>query len=58
MSDSVVKLHQSKEYLEEQINAGKSSVDISKELSVSWKLVEIYLRKYDIKHISKTEREQ
>lgn len=53
MKNSELKLHQSKEYLEQQIAAGKSSVDISKELSVSWKLVEIYLRKFDIKHISK-----
>ena len=50
-----MKLHQNKEYLEEQINVGKSSADISKELSVSWKLVEIYLRKYGIDHISKND---
>lgn len=50
-----MKLHQNKEYLEEQINVGKSSADISKELSVSWKLVEIYLRKYGIDHISKSD---
>lgn len=55
LHQSELKLHQSKEYLEEQINAGKSSVDISKELSVSWKLVEIYLRKYGIDHISKSD---
>jgi DNA-binding CsgD family transcriptional regulator len=47
-------MHHNEEYLKEQIAAGKSSVDISKELNVSWKLVEIYLRKYKIGHISKT----
>jgi DNA-binding CsgD family transcriptional regulator len=47
-----MKLHQNKEWLEEQAALGKSSRDIGKDLSVSYKLVEIYLRKYNIKHVS------
>lgn len=47
------KLYQNKEYLQEQTRLGKSSKDISKDIGVSWRLVEIYLRKFDIPHIPK-----
>jgi len=45
------KNHQNKEWLQEQINLGKTSRDISKENKISYKLVEIYLRKYNIPHV-------
>jgi transposase len=43
-----MKLHQDQNYLQTKINEGYSSKDIAKELRVSYKLVEIYLRKYAI----------
>lgn len=46
------KLHQNKDYLQNKIGEGFTSKDIGKELRVSYKLVEIYLRKYNIKHVS------
>jgi DNA-binding CsgD family transcriptional regulator len=49
-----MKLHQDKNYLQTKINEGYSSKKIANELSVSYKLVEIYLRKYGIKHVSHT----
>ena len=47
-----MKDHQNKEYLQAKINEGYTSRDIGKELRVSYKLVEIYLRKFEIKHVS------
>jgi hypothetical protein len=47
-----VKEHQNKDYLQNKISEGLNSRDIGKELRVSYKLVEIYLRKFDIKHVS------
>ena len=47
-----MKLHQDQNYLQNKIDQGYTSKDISKELRVSYKLVEIYLRKFDIKHVS------
>jgi transposase len=47
-----MKLHQEKNYLQTKMDEGYTSRDISKELNVSYKLVEIYLRKYNIKHVS------
>lgn len=41
-------LHQDKNYLTQAMESGKTSRDISKELGVSYKLVEIYLEKYQI----------
>lgn len=41
-------LHQDETYLRQQMESGKTSRDISSELHVSYKLVEIYLEKYDI----------
>lgn len=49
----MMKNHQNKEFLEEQIKLGKTSKDISKDIGVSWRLVEIYLRKFDIPHTPK-----
>jgi len=50
-----MKLHQDEKYLQKKIDEGYTSSDISKELKVSWKLIEIYLRKYNIKHVSKAD---
>ena len=49
------KLHQNKDYLEQQIKEGYTSNEIAKAIGVSWKLVEIYLRKFEIPHTSKRE---
>lgn len=49
-------LHQDEDYLRNQMNSGKTSKDISKELGVSYKLVEIYLEKYQIPFTSMVPR--
>ena len=41
-------LHQDENYLRNAMESGKTSRDISRELGVSYKLVEIYLEKYQI----------
>lgn len=41
-------LHQDEAYLRQAIESGKTSRDISKDLHVSYKLIEIYLEKYNI----------
>ena len=41
-------LHQDENYLRNAIESGKTSRDISKDLGVSYKLVEIYLEKFNI----------
>ena len=41
-------LHQDKDYLTQAMESGKTSRDIANELHVSYKLVEIYLEKYQI----------
>jgi DNA-binding NarL/FixJ family response regulator len=51
-NQSGIKAHQDQNYLQQKINEGLSSKDIGKELRVSYKLVEIYLRKFDIPHVS------
>lgn len=48
-----MKDYHNEEFLQEQINLGKTSQDISKDIGVSWRLVEIYLRKFDIPHTPK-----
>jgi hypothetical protein len=48
-----MKNHQNKTYLEEQIALGKTSKDIADENRVSFKLVEIYLTKYNIPYTPK-----
>ena len=40
-----MKKHQDGEYLRQEIENGESSRSIAKKLGVSWKLVEIHLRK-------------
>ena len=55
MNNSELKLHHNKEYLEEKIKEGYTSIEIAKAIGVSWKLVEIYLRKFDIPHTSKAD---
>jgi hypothetical protein len=42
------KLHQQKDWLQSQINLGKSSKQIANENNISFKLVEIYLSKHEI----------
>jgi hypothetical protein len=44
----VERLHQQKDWLQSQIDLGKSSKDIANENNISYRLVEIYLRKYEI----------
>jgi len=43
-----VKQHQDKDWLQSQIDLGKTSKVIANENNISHKLVEIYLRKYEI----------
>ena len=47
-----MKAHQNQDYLQQKIDEGYTSKDIGKELRVSYRLVEIYLRKFEIKHVS------
>ena len=47
-----MKQHQDQSYLQQKINEGYTSKGIGNELRVSYKLVEIYLRKFDIPHVS------
>jgi hypothetical protein len=42
------KNHQNRQWLEEQVNLGKTSKEIANESRISYKLVELYLRQYDI----------
>jgi DNA-binding NarL/FixJ family response regulator len=42
------KLHQNKDWLAEQIASGKTSKKIADEHNLSYKLVELYLRKFEI----------
>jgi DNA-binding NarL/FixJ family response regulator len=42
------KLHQEKDWLQSQIDSGKSSKQIANENNISYKLVEIYLSKFNI----------
>ena len=44
----IQKSHQNKEWLQQQIDLGKTSKEIANELNISYKLVEIYLRKFEI----------
>ena len=44
------KMHQNKEWLVERVNNGLTSKQIGDKLNVSYKLVEIYLRKFSIPH--------
>jgi DNA-binding NarL/FixJ family response regulator len=44
----MMKKYHDPQWLNEQIALGKTSKDISKELNVSYKLIEIYLRKFGI----------
>lgn len=45
-----MKLHQDETYLRQATEEGKNSREIARDLGVSWKLVEIYLRKHGIAH--------
>lgn len=48
-----MKKHQDETYLREQIALGKTSKDIADENRISFKLVEIYLTKYNIPYTPK-----
>lgn len=52
-----MKNHQDQTYLQTKINEGYTSKDIANENRVSYKLVELYLRKYDIKHVSQERKD-
>jgi len=52
MKMSELKPHQDKEYLQKKIDEGYTSKDISKELKVSYKVVELFLRKHGIPFVS------
>ena len=47
-----MKFHQNEEFLRKAIDLGSTPKEIAKELRVSYKLVELYLRKYDIAFVS------
>jgi transposase len=44
--------HTDEEFLRVHIDRGYNSKDIAKMLRVSYRLVEVYLRKYGIPHVS------
>lgn len=44
----IQKLHQDQQYLQKKIEEGYSCKQIANELNISYKLVEIYLRKFEI----------
>ena len=46
------RLHTNEEFLRVQIERGYTSKDIAKSVHVSYRLVEVYLRKYGIPHVS------
>jgi len=48
-----MKNHQNETYLREQIALGKSTKEIADENRVSFKLVELYLTKYNISFVPK-----
>jgi orotate phosphoribosyltransferase-like protein len=48
----ILKNHHDPRYLQKKIDEGFTSKDIANELRVSYKLVELYLVKYNIKHES------
>ena len=56
MNDNNLKKHHNKTWLQEQLDAEKTSRDIAKEINVSYKLIELYLRQFDIDFTSQ-ERE-
>ena len=47
-----MKQHQNPDYLKTKIEEGYTPKEIANENRVSYKLIEMYLRKYQIKHIS------
>jgi hypothetical protein len=46
----MVKYHTDEIWLNEQIQSGETSRTLANKLHVSYKLIEIYLNKYGIKH--------
>jgi DNA-binding CsgD family transcriptional regulator len=49
---AIQKLHQDQQYLKTKIEEGYTPKQIANELNISYKLVEIYLRKFEIPFIS------
>ena len=52
-----MKNHHNKTYLEEQIALGKSTKEIANENNISYKLVELYLSRYNIPYTPKERHE-
>jgi hypothetical protein len=48
MNDNNLKKHHNKVWLQEQLAAEKTSKDIAKDINVSYKLIELYLRQFDL----------
>lgn len=48
-----MKSHQEETWLRQQTESGKSSKDIANENNISYKLVELYLSKYNIPYTPK-----
>lgn len=53
----MLRLHKDEEFLRSEMAKGRTSRDISKDLHVSYKLVELYLRKYKIPFDSQQTKE-
>ena len=54
LHQSGLKAHQDQNHLQTKINEGYTSKEIANQLRVSYKLVEIYLRKFGIGHVPYT----
>jgi hypothetical protein len=52
MNNNNLKKHHNKVWLQEQLAAQKTPKDIAKEINVSYKLIELYLRQFDLPFIS------
>tara|TARA_B110000503_G_C6859239_1_gene294097 strand:- start:251 stop:412 length:162 start_codon:yes stop_codon:yes gene_type:complete len=50
------RLHTNEEFLRVEMERGRTSKDIGKRLRVSYKLVELYLRKYGIPFVSQADK--
>lgn len=51
----ILKNHHDPRYLQKKIDEGYTSKDIAKELRISYKLVELYLRKFEIPFVPAAE---
>jgi len=48
MNNNNLKKHHNKAWLQEGLAAGKTSKDLANEINVSYKLIELYLRQFDL----------